>query len=327
MAIQLSDLARVCVSTHAPYFITLPWNNNVLIDFAQSHYANLLGDGPEQALSSGLLPIVPPEGGWDKLSVVTDDGDDATEMTEFGAPGPSMSITDMEAEPGIISVWIPVELSGFAQDRINTRPTEYQIGWVRGKFVNAFKKLGDKINSLLLGSTANGLIGVIDDTVAYGGIDPAVVTLWASYVEKTGGVVSQEILDNVWYNVTGASRYASETDLVWLSPGNQIKRVKNIGDMLTVNSAMVKYTMADGRVLELGTQNVSYNQPFIRVPGMSTTDIVLLNTRGAHIQEVRSLQVVEKPTAGDGVLYYVAWRGKLVIPEKARSGKAEGLTA
>jgi len=85
--------------------------------------------------------------------------------------------------------------------------------------------------------------------------------------------------------------------------------------------------MADGRTLELGRKNVSYNVPFVGIPDMSTTNIVLLNTEGAHIQEVRPLQVVQKNYGGDGDMYYVSWRGKLVIPQKAASGKAESLTA
>jgi hypothetical protein len=278
------------VDTHAPYFVTLPFNNRALVDLQGSHYADPMGDGPEKDTPGGLLPIVPPDGGWDKLSVVTDDGDDATEMTEFGAPGPSMSITDVEAEPDIISAWIPVELSGFAQDRIATRSPEYQIGWCRNRFVNAFKKLGDKINSILLGSTPKGLIGAIDDAVAYGGIDPAVVTLWQSYVEKTGGVVTLAILRAIWNAVTGASRYANESDLIWLAGSNQVDRAKQIGDMTAANGAMTTMRMADGRVLELGNQGVSYNRPFMTVPGFSTTDIVLLNTAGAHIQKITVLQ-------------------------------------
>lgn len=327
MTIQLSNLARAVIETYGDYFVRLPFANRTFIDFAQSHYADPLGDGPERSTSSGILPILPPSGGWDKLQVVTSTSHAATELTEFGVPGASGVDTDVDAEPGTISAWIPVILTGFARDKINNAPLENQIGWVRNKFAGAFKALGDYVNNQLLGSAATGLIGAIDDAVSYAGIDPVVYTAWQSYVEKTGGVISLSILDTVWYTVTGGDRRASEASLVWLAPTNQLKRLKQMGDMLSANAEMQTVTLADGRMLELGRKLVSYNAPFIGIPDMSTTDIVLLNTEGAHIQEVRSLTVEAKNYGGDGEQFYISWRGKLVVPAKAQSGKAEGLTA
>jgi len=327
MTIQLSSVTGSVIERYGPYFVRLPFANRTFIDFQGSHYNDALSDGPEANTASGILPIIPPEQGWDKLQIVTSTSHQATELTEFGVPGASGVDTAVDAEPGVISAWIPVVLTGFADDELRNAPMENKIGWVKNQFAGAFKQLGDYVNGALLGSTVKGIIGAIDDATAYGGVDPGVYTAWQSYVNKTGGVISLSILDDVWYSVTGGDRQASESDLIWLAPSNQIKRVKQMGDMLSANAEMQTVIMADGRTLELGRKNVSYNAPFVKIPDMSTTDIVLFNTLGAHIQEVRSLRVDAKNYGGDGLQYYVSWRGKLVIPNKNKSGKAEGLDA
>jgi len=329
--LDIADLASTVLSKYWPLLTRTTFANRSLFDFSSTPYAAAAGeDGPEENIPRGLLPVEPPEGGLsDIMFIETSTTHAASAMTEFGVPGATGADVISNAVPGTISAWIPVGVTGFSLDAVRNAGSEVDlINHVAQHFISAFKNLGDFINNVLCGVTVNSLSGAMDSTTQYAALDPAVLTQWAAYENTTGGLLTEGIIEDVWGNVTGGNRRARPQDLVWAMESHQLRRYRAIGRMISANAGVQKVVLANGGVLDLGYSGLEYNgRPILDIPDMPTTEVWLMNTSQVRIKEVRSLQVVVKPYAGDGELFYASWRGKLMYPNKQQSGKASALTA
>jgi hypothetical protein len=329
--LDIADLASTVLSRYWPLLTRTTFSNRSLFDFTSSPYAAAAGeDGPEEGIPRGLLPIEPPEGGLsDIMFIETSTTHAPSAMTEFGVPGATGADVISNAVPGAINAWIPVGITGFSLDAVRNAGSDIDlINSVGNHFVSAFKRLGDFINGVLCGTTVNSLSGAMDATTQYAGLNPAVLTQWAAYENTTGGLLTEAIMEDVWGEVTGGNRRAEKQDLAWGMETHQLKRYRAIGRMISGNAGVQKVVLANGGMLDLGYSGQEYNQrPILDIPDMPTTEVWLMNTRQILIKEIRSLQVVVKPYAGDGELFYASWRGRLMYPNKHQSGKASALTA
>jgi hypothetical protein len=328
MAIDTTAIANAVLDAYERRLVRLVFANRFLFDFPSSPYAEEgLADGPEADVPRGLLPVKPPTGGKsNKLIALASTTQAATELTEYGAPGVAGSDTIINPEPGTISAIIPVNVTGFALDDADGE--EDMIGIVERGFSTAFKALGDYINNVLMGTSVKGLFGAIDSTTAYGGINRGTYTAWASHENTSGGLLSEAILEDIYYAVTGGDRRANPERLLWAFPTNQIKRYAQMARATSNNAAVVKMVMADGRQVDLGASGYSYmGRPIKDFPDAPTTQIALIETSEIHIQEKRSLTVEPKPYSADGNLWHVTWRGRLMLPNPHQCGSASGLTA
>lgn len=329
--LDIAELASTVLSRYWPLLTRTTFSNRSLFDFSSSPYAAAAGeDGPEENIPRGLLPIDPPEGGLsDFMFIETSTTHAASTLTEFGVPGATGHDTISNAQPGTISAWIPVGVTGFSLDAVRNAGRDVDlIDHVAQHFISAFKRLGDFINNVLCGTGVNSISGAQDGTVLYAGLNPAVLTQWAAHENTTGGLLTEAIMEDVWTEVTGGNRRARPQDLVWGMETHQIRRYRAMGRMISPNAAVQKVFLANGGTLDLGYSGLAYNErPILDIPDMPTTEVWLMNTSQIRIKEVRSLQVAVKPYAGDGELFYASWRGKLMYPNKHQSGKASGLTA
>ena len=329
MAVDEAALANAVIDNYFFPVVRLTFENRTLFDFQNSPY-NL--DDPDSGAPTGILPIIGPDGGLtDKFPVMESTTHAATEFTEYAALGATGADSWVMAQPGVISVWEPMLTTGFAQDDAYG-PADL-VGIIEQNMRTAFGKLADKINSVLLGASAKGIVGAIDNSTAYGGLNRTTYAAWQSVVTAAGGALAMSHLEDTLESMQNGNRNASEEGLaeIW-APRNQMTNYRRKAASVGALAEVPQSAPATGGHLDLGVSSLAFNGlNFRHLPGLSTTTLLIpylgRNRDQIYIKEKRSLKVEVKPYAGDGVLAAVSWRGMLVVKQPNLCGKIETITA
>ena len=321
--LDFADLANAVTEHNYDFWADLTFRNNSLFDFASSPYAI---PGEDYEGEHGAIPIDGPVGGETERFMVLAASHTATEFTEYDVIPEETSDTWIYAEPGVISVWEPILVTGFAKD--SAYGPEDIVGVIERNAENAARAIRDKINTLIMGTGAKSLTGWIDNSTAAGGINRTTYSAWQSAVTAVGGVLTMEDMDDLVETVCDADRGALEDDLEWWTCRGQrtnYRRLAGIGGALAQVPQQVQST---GGKLDLGFSEFSHNGIPIRAfPDMTTTEWYLVHKPSIRIQEKRGLTVVLKDYQGDGERLLMSWRGSLRIGQPNKCGKLETVTA
>lgn len=316
-----SEIANVVATHYYPFWVSIVWQNRVLFDFPSSPYATDMEVSPGP---KGLIPIDPPVGGINRSFPVLVGTHEAEEFTEYDPIPTETSDSWTTAVPGIISVWEPILVTGFAAD--SAYGPEDLVGVIARNGEHAAGAIADKINNLILSTAATGLLGWIDDTTSAGGISRVTYDAWESAVTAVGGALSLEAMDDLVEEVTSGERNAPESELEWWVPRNQVTNYRRLAGI--TGNAHTPEVVSPGGALDLGYTGYSHNgMPIRSIPDLSTTTLLLVHRPSVRIREVRSLQVRIKDYAGDGDRMILSWRGALQVAKPHWCGKLTSVTA
>ena len=190
------------------------------------------------------------------------------------------------------------------------------------------KKLRVLVDTTLAGSTANrGLASIIDANDLYGGLDPAVVTEWASYEVNVGGNIAVSNLDTMWRTLVDTPRGASPMDV--LVSLLQLNRYVAIGGP-SASTAQFDPRRDRGTPYDLGMMRepAGFNgAAFTPIRTLATSELYMLDpTDGIELREQRALKVEPLAKNNDNEITMASRAFVPVVRNRRKQGKATGLT-
>lgn len=316
-----TEVANVVATHYYPFWVSIVWQNRVLFDFPSSPYGV---DGEVSPDRAGLIPVDPPVGGINRSFPVLVSSHSAEDFTEYDVIPVESSDSWTTAVPGIISVWEPILVTGFAADA--AYGPEDLVGAIARNGEHAAGAIADKINNNILGTAATGLLGWIDDTTSAGGVSRVTYDAWESACTAVSGSLTLEAMDDLVEEVTSGDRNAPQGELEWWTAAGQVTNYRRLAGI--TGNAHTPEMVTPGGKLDLGYTGYAHNGiPIKAIPDFSTTTWVLVHRPSVRIQEVRPLQVRIKDYAGDGDRMILSWRGALRVNKPHWCGKLTSVTA
>lgn len=190
------------------------------------------------------------------------------------------------------------------------------------------KKLRVLIDTTLAGSTANrGLLSIIDSSDAYGGLDPATVTEWASYEVNVGGALALSALNTMWRTLVDTPRGASPTEV--LVALLQFERYTSLGGPVS-SAAGYQPRQERGLPFDLGMMRemAGFNGAgFTPIRSLATSELLMLDpSDGIELREQRALKVEPLAKTNDNEITMASRAVVPVVRNRRKQGKLTGLT-
>lgn len=218
--------------------------------------------------------------------------------------------------------------SGHERDQVRLRGV-YQDPIAVG-VDNALKMLRVLLDSTLAGSSANrGILSAVDSGDVYGGIDPAIVTNWASYEVNVGGALALAALNTMWRTMVDTPRGANPTDV--LVSLLQFQRYTDLGGPAATGTQFpTRRDNADGLPFDLGMmrQMASFNGvPWTPIRSLATSELIMVDPAdGFELREQRPLEVEKLARLNDDDVQQMSRALVLVIRNRYKQAKLTGLT-
>lgn len=233
------------------------------------------------------------------------------------------------------SLTTPVYVRTIAQTTGHVRDQQARGGYYEEPIKRAlddatialYKAFDDK----LLGSTVDAsLAAVVDATTTHAGIDPGVVTEWASLETAVGGALTAAVLETMWLALKDAPRGANPD--VILSGLTQRKRYCELVGIGATGARVVPRTEL-GQAIDLGVTNtasVSFNGcGWDAVRGMTATELYMLDLAGGgfEVRMQRDLEVQPLAKVDDSERWQVSLAYVVKVTNRRKHGKLTALTS
>lgn len=194
---------------------------------------------------------------------------------------------------------------------------------------DALKTLRTLIDNTLAGSVANrGLASIVDSGDLYGGLDPAVVTQWASLETAVGGALTIAVLNTMYRTLTDSPRGA--TPDVILANINQLLNYGNLFGFASSNArSQPRQDMGKPYDLGIMKEAMSFNgAPFVGIRSLTNTELYMLDAEsGIELREQRELLVEPLPKTNDDDKMMMSRALVPVVRNRRKQGKLTGVTA
>lgn len=194
---------------------------------------------------------------------------------------------------------------------------------------DALKTMRSLIDSTLAGSVANrGIASIIDAADLYGGLDPSVVTQWASLETPVGGALTITVLNTMYRTLTDSPR-GSMPDVVLCN----INQMLNYGNLFGFASSSARSLPRQdmGKPYDLGIMReaMSFNgAPFVGIRSLTNTELYMLDSdSGIELREQRALLVEPLPKTNDDDRLMMSRALIPVVRNRRKQGKLTGVTA
>jgi hypothetical protein len=220
-----------------------------------------------------------------------------------GAPAPASSdFSETEAQLAWGTLHDSMQITGLAIAELDAQPTTYIDQYLRKQTEDHLAQMAVTINTALLGGvTANGITGLtagIDDTNTYAGINRAIVTNWASYINDNSGIpraISLTLLDTVHNQLT--QTILGNYDEIWTGSA----QADAITALAAGNGIITQYQIVadpqSPRYLGFGglsnVRCIYRGRPVFAIPGYPTGRVDFVDASKIWIEELTSLQTKE----------------------------------
>ncbi len=273
----------------------------------------------------GLFPVVQSKGGnsWN-WNVAIASGAAEAYVEGQGAPAPgntTMLMAELAYSGGYFQRTI--ELTGHLLDQC--RDEAEILNAFDVEYTKAVESIIDGINTTMLG--ASWLRLAVDSAGIYAGINRSTYAAWGAWENALNGALSRSALDDMVEAVTDNDRGASEKDLLFLGPRNQLT---NHGALAGVASttATIPINAAGGGNLDMGFATHSHaGIPMIGLPDAEDTEVLLIHRPSFYGVMHRAPQIEAKPTAGDTYQWLLTCCLILVCERPFLCAKQTGVTA
>ncbi len=303
-----------------------------LIDllYRETDMINLLRSQGRVFDSQGGAPI-----GW---NIITSGNSSVESFTEGQAPPAAGKQTPVQTS--LLPFYFRAAFGRTGHVRDNERKNGYLSPVTITESELAKSDVFKKGEDLICGSTADtGFSAAIDSTGTYAGQSASTYTIWASQEDGSIGVHNLSALNTLYTELTSASvsSVARGSDPThWLMPANQIQRhVETIGPSASSGSNF-RFGPNDrdlgmsGSIPKAGSQmtGLSYmGLPIVRVRGITTTEIYLVDIRDMSLQIHRDLEVAPITGNPENELWQISMAMYMVVERRNKHGKLTGVTA
>lgn len=271
--------------------------------------------------------VKPNDGGapylWNILS-------STTAATETFVEGQGLPVS---GSPAYVQASVPavyqravVSNSGHVRDQVIQRGVYADP--VQTAIDDAIKQLRILIDATLAGSAANkGIASIVDAADLYAGIDPAVVTSWASLETAVGGALTIAVLNTMYKAMTDSPRGAYPTDILCNST-----QAMAYGNIFGGASTVARSFPIQDRAMPYDPGGMDLRQHFSGVPlttvrSIAASELYMLDTTdGFELREQRKLSVepLAKDNDDDKLMVSRAWIP--VVRNRRKQGKLTGLS-
>lgn len=261
---------------------------------------------------------------WNLMTSETATAEIYVEGQALPAPGqPSYS----QASVAAVYFRSVVANTGHMQDQVDrggvyADPIELAID-------NATKKLRTLVDQTLAGSAANkGIASIIDADDSYGGLDPALVTPWASLETPVGGAMTITVMDTLFRTLSDSPRSA-DTDTVLLNTNQAQKYANLFGYASTAARSLPRGEQGQPYDLGMAKMAMAHNgAEFVKVRTLANTELYALDSgSGIELREQRMLTVEPMAKVNDDKSLQITWALVPVFKNRRKHGKLTGLTA
>lgn len=265
-----------------------------------------------------------------KWNLQTSGNDSAEEFVEGQAIG-------LAGTPGYreASITTPIYVRTIAQATGHVRDQQNRGGYyedpVKRALDDATIALYKAFDDKLLGSTVDAsLAAAVDSTTLHAGIDPGVVTEWASLETNVGGALTAAVLETMWLALKDAPRGA-DPDVI-LSGLTQRKRYCELVGIGASGARVVPRTEL-GQAIDLGVTNtasVSFNGVgWDAIRGMTATELYMLDLVGGgfEVRMQRDIDVLPLAVTSDSQSWQLSLGYIVKVMNRRKHGKLTGLTS
>lgn len=220
------------------------------------------------------------------------------------------------------------KVSGHVRDQI-ARGGTYEDAQQRA-ILTEEKNLYSRIEAAMLGTTVDfGIASVIDAADLYGGINPAVVTEWASLETNVGGALTASVLNIMYRTLTDSPRGATPDTIL----ASQLQTEKYTNLIGPANSTGLAFRPRDefGKPYDLGmakTAALSFNgAEWVPIRLMTNTELYMLDiASGFDIFIQRDLEVTPLAKTNDDQSWQLSTALFPVVANRRKQGKLTGLS-
>lgn len=222
------------------------------------------------------------------------------------------------------------EITGHTDDA--ARGTDLGPELVRREINDAIRALIAGVQVSFLAASTIGLVGIIDATLAWHGVNRATYTATQSYVQSPAGVLATSHLENIRTNMHDAPRMARIA--MYLSRPNQKQRYIAFAPQQASGAGNINVNRAnlDGsRRLDIGWDwdGIGFdNAPWMTMGDLANTVVLGLDLSDGAWRYFphRDFQVDELAKVRDSRIFQMSHAGALVCYEPRRQCKIDTLT-
>lgn len=205
----------------------------------------------------------------------------------------------------------------------------YTFDVLKGMLESAKTDVRKQIEVELLGSTANrGISSIVDAGDSYAGLDPASVTAWAALETAVGGALTVAVMEDMHETMRG-NTYSATPDFILAAPNQVTNYIRTIGPGAS-SGGVFRMNMGDGRPFDIGVlgRGVMFNNiPFVETPELTTTELVMGDSKHIKLAVHRDYDVRNIAATNDDDKWQVSWAGCLVVNRRKSFGRLTGVTA
>lgn len=219
--------------------------------------------------------------------------------------------------------------------RANAAVTGHLIDQQKGAFedllsaeiANATKDLYAKIESTLLGSTADrGIASIVDANDTYAGLAPGSYAAWASLETAVGGVLTAAVMHDTYESLISAP-YNASPSVILCAPNQITNYVSIMGN--SASYSRMNLPMSGPVDLGLLRSAPTYNGiPLVQVRGMTSTEMYWLDlASGVQLVVHRDLRAETLAKINDNTEVSVSIALALKVENRRKHAKLTGVTA